>query len=226
MKKIFQLPRADKLLIFATVVASLRLMLINATAVGVDVGTWPWFHTAEVWSGVAFAVLEGVALAYVSKRWRKLRPTDWVSWLYWVILAGGQLVLLLAITWVTGMAFMTVRQGVLIDDILSPTAAALWSMTVAGINPLIVVLIGIVEDDAGEARAGWKLPEHIEAAAIVANWAEMYGREPTVPDLVKQFKLMTGREIEPESADGYILAWRSENGVRGRRPVGSTNGVG
>lgn len=211
--------RATKLMLFATVVAALRFMLLHAVAT--DFPLWSWFKPVEVFSGIAFAVLEGVALAYVSKRWRRFQPAGWTGWLYWVILAVGQLGLLLAITWTTGMAFMAVRLGIPIDQVLPPVWAAWWSMLVAGINPLIVLLIGIVEDDEPEAEAGPRLaiPVSIQARVFLEQWAEEHGREPTVPEMAYYFRELTGIGVSEENADQYIIEWRRDMGRVGARPT-------
>jgi len=213
--------RATKLMIFATVVAALRFMLLHAVAVGHPLGEA--FKVAEMSSGVAFAVLEGVALAYVSKRWRKLHPAGLTGWTYWVVLGIGQLMLLLAITWTTGMAFMAVRQAQLIDDVLTGAAAAWWSMLEAGINPLIVLLIGIVEDDEPQKDTDkapkFVIPADVQAQVFLSQWREKHGNEPTVPEFVHYFEDNTGLKVDIETADRYILDWRKVNGVAGARPI-------
>jgi MFS family permease len=212
--------RATKLMIFATIVAALRFMLLHAVAI--DFNLWPLFGAMEVMSGIAFAALEGVALAYVSRRWRRLRPSGPAEWLYWSILAAGQFVLLAAITWTTGMAFMAVRQGVVIDAVLPPAWAGLWSMAVAGINPLIVLLIGIVEDDdqieADRDGGGLVIPVEVQAGVFLDQWERSEGREPAVPEMIHYFRESTGIELSIEDADRMILDWRSRTGKVGGRP--------
>lgn len=216
--------RATKLMIFATLVGSVRFMLLHAVAV--DFELWAWFGMVEVISGIAFAVLEGVALAYVSKRWRRLEPETWTAWLYWVILAIGQLALLLAITWTTGMAFVATRSGATIDTVLGATGAAWWSMLVAGINPLIVLLIGIVEDEdvlkvkaeTDNGEGGLYIPEAVQADVFLDQWYTQHQREPLPPEMAHYFEQATGRAIDEAQADSYILAWRKAKGRVGRRP--------
>lgn len=137
--------RATKLMIFATIVATLRFMLLHGVFAGY---AFPdWFKGAETWSGLAFAALEGVALAYISRRWRKIEPKTRTEWFYWSILLGGQIASLVAITWTIGIASMAARRDILISEMLSPAAEFWWSLMVAGLNPLILLLIGIVEED-------------------------------------------------------------------------------
>jgi hypothetical protein len=190
--KLFNISRADLLLVAATVVAALRMMLINSQAIGFNVKGWAWFAPAEVVSGVAFAILEGVALAYVSKRWRRFQPQGLTGWGYWTILLLGQLVLLGAIVWVTGVAFVATRQNLTIDDVLSPWAALAWSMLVAAINPLIVILIGIVEDEQQPTgdRPMWP-PLEVQLDLFVKELAAGI----TPDEVAKRFGALTGTPI-------------------------------
>jgi hypothetical protein len=132
-------------MIFATIVATLRFMLLHGVFAGYTFGSG--FKLAEMVSGIAFAALEGIALAYISRRWRKIEPQSRTEWFYWSILLFGQIVSLVAITWTIGIASMVGRRDMGIQDFLSPTAEFWWSLMVAGLNPLILLLIGIVEDE-------------------------------------------------------------------------------
>lgn len=204
--KLFNISRADLLLVAATVVAALRMMLINSQAIGFNVKGWSWFAPAEVVSGIAFAVLEGVALAYVSKRWRRFQPVGWTGWGYWVILLAGQLVLLAAIVWVTGVAFVATRQNLTIDDVLQPGAALVWSMLVAAINPLIVILIGIVEDDK---QAGTRPPWPPLETQLTLFIQELGDVNITPDEAVRKFAELTGQSIATRIF-AHALARRTE----------------
>ncbi len=207
MRNLWNSNRSTKLLIAATVVAALRMMLIHAVFIGFDVKQWPLFAVAEVWSGLAYAVLEGVALAYVSRRWRRLNPTTPVEWVYWGILAAGMLVLLSSIVWVTALAATSVRQGAGIDALLSDGGVLVWSMLVAALNPLMVILIGIVEDedDATPPPA----PPAVQRAwveSIAAEW-----RGPGLPPaawLRSEYLARTGAALPLAVADAVALGWR------------------
>lgn len=131
--------RADWLLVAATIVAGLRMMLIHAVFIGFDLEAWPWFKAAEVWSGLAFAVLEGVALAYVSRLWVGLRPARAIDWVYWLILAFGMAVMLGSVIGVTSYAASSVREKIGIDALLGSGEAVAWSMFVTALNPLMVI---------------------------------------------------------------------------------------
>jgi len=135
--------QVERLLLAATIVAALRLMLIHAVFIGFDLDAWGWFKAVEVMSGLAFAVLEGKALAYVSRLWVSLRPERWEQWLYWGVLAVGQFLLLTSIVGVTAYAAASVRRETGIDALLGNDRAVVWSMFVTALNPLVVILIGM-----------------------------------------------------------------------------------
>lgn len=229
MKKLLsiKLSRADTLLVAATVVAALRLMLINAVFIGFNVKEWSWFAPAEVWSGLAFAVLEGVALAYISKRWRKIEPKRRSDWVYWSILLVGQLLLLVSIVGVTGFAATAIRRGMSIDVMLGNYGSITWSMFVTAINPLLVILIGIVEDDSpGQPQQSTVAPyaalvRQAQARGILDAWQNQNGttQTPRVAWLVKEFWRQIGGDLPAAEADQAIIDWRSRNGISGRRPA-------
>lgn len=148
LEKIIDAPRSDKLLIAAFVVAILRQMGVNGHFIGYDpASVWLWFQPVEVISGLAMAVLEGLALAYVSRRWRRLEPKDWREWSYWGILLLGQVTMLASVVFYVALyAYAAQRQSV-VANVFTPAMNMLWNITVAGANPLIAILIGIVEDN-------------------------------------------------------------------------------
>lgn len=216
-KWLFGGSRADHLLLAATVVAGVRMMLISAVFIGFDLGEWPWFKAAEVWSGLAYAVLEGVALAYVSSLWVRLRPKHYVEWGYWGILALGQLVLFASIIAVTGLAATAVRREVSIDTMLSDGGAVAWSMFTTALNPLMVILIGISRaidpEEQGQGRNEVITIRRGSESSLgvfsVAELAEMLAKKQPMltPD---SFKVLlrdsVGVEITTEEASRYLLA--------------------
>lgn len=163
-EQIIDAPRSTKLLTAAFIVAVLRQMGVNGHFIGYDPATnWWWFQPVEVFTGIGMALLEGLALAFVSQRWRKLSPTDWREWTYWSILLVGQLVMLLFVVFYVALyAFAAQRQSV-VAVVFSPEMNMLWNITVAGANPLIAVLIGIVQDDEKTTVNGTLLSEVDEA---------------------------------------------------------------
>ena len=202
--------QVERLLLAATVVAGLRMMLIHAVFIGFDLSVWPWFSPLEVLSGLAFAVLEGKALAYVSRLWVKLRPERWEDWLYWSVLAIGQFLLLASIVVVTAYAASSVRQGVPIDDLLGPGAAVAWSMFVVALNPLMVILIGIAravdpaeqpEPGPGRAQAIWP-PLETQVKLFLADYD---GPALDPPGLVAAFERVSGHRLTLEEAEAALV---------------------
>lgn len=223
--------QVERLLLAATVVAALRMMLIHAVFIGFDLEAWPWFKGVEVASGLAFAVLEGKALAYVSRLWVGLKPQRWVDWLYWSLLAVGQLVLLLSIIAVTAYAAAAVRLESGIDDLLGTGPAVVWSMFVTALNPLMVMLIGI-------ARAVDKSERDIlittrqdkiatKGVLSVDELAGMYARrlyELTPDQFIRAFEDAQGVRLTAEEAERHLLAATLESTRRGAQPQ-PANGV-
>jgi hypothetical protein len=196
MKRLPNISRADMLLVAATVVAALRMMLIHAVFIGFDLEAWPWFKAVEVGSGLAFALLEGVALAYVSRLWVSLRPARKVEWLYWVVLALGQLMLLASIIGVTAYAAAGVRRGVEIDTLLGSGAAIAWSMFVTALNPLMVILIGIARAiDPREQQAGDRPPWPPLDVQVDLFIRELGGQVITPDEAARRFAALTNQSV-------------------------------
>lgn len=148
MNRILYSSRADKLLLAAFVVAALRQMGVNGHFIGWDPAVnWPWFQPFEAVSGIAMAVLEGVALAYVSRRWRRLKLENWTDWTYWTILAAGQLALLISIIVYVAMYAYAAQRQLTVSEVFTPGWNMFWNVLVAGANVLIALLIGIVDDE-------------------------------------------------------------------------------
>lgn len=165
---IFRANRAEKLLVAAFVVATLRQMGVNGHFIGYDpASNWPWFQPLEVWSGVAMAMLEGIALAYIAKHWRKLSPTGWADWTYWVILLMGQLAMAVSIVFYVSVYAYAAQRGSTVAQIFTPQANMIWNVSVALVNPLIAILIGLVEDDGPQEAE--ILPEEDEAMLTLLN---------------------------------------------------------
>lgn len=225
IKWLFGGSRADRLLLAATVVAGVRMMLISAVFIGFDLDTWGWFKPAEVWSGLAYAVLEGMALAYVSSLWVRLRPAQPLEWAYWSVLALGQLVLFGSIIGVTGLAATAVRTGTGIDEMLTNGGAVAWSMFVTALNPLMVILIGISraidpQEQGGKDKDNY-YPKHNNGRISVAEkarfWAGYY-HEATPDEFSRLFEDETGLGLTVEEAEAALAEARAvgRNG-RGRK---------
>jgi hypothetical protein len=210
-EKLFNISRADLLLVAATVVAALRMMLIHAVFIGFDLAQWPWFKGVEVGSGLAFAVLEGVALAYVSRLWVGLRPQRRTEWVYWGVLALGQLLLLASIIGVTAYAAASVRRGVTVDLLLGNGAAIAWSMFVTALNPLMVILIGIAraidprEQQPTGDRPMWP-PLEVQLELFVKELAAGI----TPDEAAKRFEALTGTPIAIRTVAGALARRNSQ----------------
>src|SRR5262245_42097365 len=202
--------QVERLLLAATVVAALRMMLIHAVFIGFDLEAWPWFKAVEVGSGLAFAVLEGKALAYVSRLWVGLRPASKTEWVYWGVLALGQAVLLGSIIGVTAFAAASVRRETGVDTLLGDGAAVVWSMFVTSLNPLMVVLIGIARaidpaerQDATE-RPVWP-PVETQFSLFLSQWQ---GQMLTPDRAVAEFERLTKITITTRSAERWLAQHR------------------
>lgn len=226
LKWIFGGSRVDRLLLAATVVAGVRMMLIAAVFIGFDLSVWPWFKGAEVVCGLAYAVLEGKALGYVSQLWVKLKPKSYVEWFYWGLLAIGQLVLFASMIWVTGYAAAAVRREASIDELLGAGGAVAWSMVTTALNPLMVILIGIARA-VDPAEMGGSLYENDKSittrshkgnsmgAFSVDELARLLARKK--PDLTPDNFVIAmleslGVELSVEEAEAYLLAAQRPSG--------------
>lgn len=212
--------QVERLLLAATVVAALRMMLIHAVFIGFDLAAWPWFSPLEVLSGLGFAMLEGKALAYVSRLWVGLRPKSTTEWVYWSVLALGQMALLASIVGVTAFAATSIRRETGIDTLLGDTGAVAWSMFVTGLNPLMVMLIGIGraidpaeavggKDESMTIRTGARwLSVEDEARLFVGRWK---GVALTPDILIYEFEKAAGVTLSVEEASRLLVA-PAENG--------------
>jgi len=227
LKWIFGGSRVDRLLLAATVVAGVRMMLIAAVFIGFDLGVWPWFKGAEVVCGLAYAVLEGKALGYVSQLWVKLKPRSYVEWFYWGLLAIGQLTLFASIIWVTGYAAAAVRRGASIDALLGDGGAVAWSMVTTALNPLMVILIGIARavdpaEQGGEGEGDKPITTRIGnngsmGVFSVDELARLLSRKKpdlTPDNFVIAMRDSLGVEISAEEAEQYLLAAQAGAGRR------------
>lgn len=161
---------ADKLLFAAFIVATLRQMGVNGHFINYDpAGAWNWFQPLEVWSGLAMAALEGVALAYIARRWRQLQPKTWKDWSLWTILLLGILVMLGAVVFYTSFYAFAAQRGSVVAEVFNPNVNMLWNLSVALVNPLIAILIGIV---AGNNQDEQETSD--EQEAVLVMW-EMLG---------------------------------------------------
>ena len=180
--------RADKLLIAAFIVAALRQMGVNGHFIGFDPASqWPWFQPLEVFSGLAMALLEGLALAYVARRWRRLNPSNWREWTYWWTLLTGMIIITIALVVYVAFYGFAAQRGQLVHEIFSPWENMVWNFLVAGVVPLIAVLIGIVaDDDVKESTETSALSEQDEALLKLIELIQRNGKLVTAPELANE----------------------------------------
>ena len=225
LKWIFGGSRVDRLLLAATVVAGVRMMLIAAVFIGFDLGVWPWFKGAEVVCGLAYAVLEGKALGYVSQLWVKLKPRSYVEWFYWGLLAIGQLTLFASIIWVTGYAAAAVRREASIDALLGDGGAVAWSMVTTALNPLMVILIGIARA-VDPAEQGEDV-DKVYAKTTTRSMGGVFGVDDLAKLLASRRPDMTPADfvialslenisVTTEEAEAYLLAVNKKSGRNGK----------
>lgn len=115
------------------------------------------------------AALEGVALAYIARRWRQLQPKTWKDWSLWTILLLGILVMLGAVVFYTSFYAFAAQRGSVVAEVFNPNVNMLWNLSVALVNPLIAILIGIV---AGNNQDEQETSD--EQEAVLVMW-EMLG---------------------------------------------------
>jgi len=188
LKKLIFASRADKLLIAAFVVATLRQMGVNGHFIGYDpASVWSWFQPLEVISGVAMAVLEGLALAYVSRRWRKLKPESYTEWTYWSILLIGQIVMLISVIVYVALYAYAAQRALTVAEVFTPGINMVWNFTVAGVNPLIAILIGIVDDSTLDAvqEETEVISDEEEAWLVITRQLRRYDKKLTPMELAE-----------------------------------------
>jgi DNA-binding CsgD family transcriptional regulator len=217
VKRLSNISRADWLLVAATVVAGLRMMLIHAVFIGFDLAQWPWFKGAEVWSGLAFALLEGVALAYVSRLWVGLRPQRSIDWVYWFILALGMVVMLASVIGVTSYAASSVRREAGIDALLGDNQAVAWSMFVTALNPLMVILIGIARAiDPREQQPTSDRPPWPPLTTQLDLFIQELGDQAITPDeAARKFAELTGLPVTTRQLAGALARRNVARSVAG-----------
>lgn len=136
---------AEVLQAAAVAVAAPRYMGAFAYAIGISLpATWQWFATVEILSGLAMALLEGWAVAYISRRWQTIPRGTMRHNIVGVFQAVLLLMLpLTALPYLVGMNVSKPTIGIM------PIAAIwAWEFIVAAVSPLIAAAVGYV-DSAG-----------------------------------------------------------------------------
>jgi hypothetical protein len=222
--------RADILLIATFVVAALRQMGVNGHFIGYDPAStvgWEWFQPLEVVSGLFMAFLEGIALAFVARRWQKMRPVTATDWVVWGILAVGMFVMLLSILVYVAMYAFAAQRDATVAEIFNPAQNFIWNLMVSGVNPLIALLIGIVvgQDDTekkgeaiaiaqgspvGDGNNGGQLSEHEEAWLSLIDLLKTGDKISLLPNELAEYakvsEFVAVQVIEEATAMGMLGA--------------------
>ncbi len=126
----------------AVAVAAPRYMGAFASAMGlVLLEHWPWFADVEIITGAAMALLEGWAIAFIFRNWRRLR----VGGTHWKVLLTLQIILLLMLPATTAPYLVSSQLAKPVHEILSSPLIWLWSFAVAAIAPLVVAAVGYAD---------------------------------------------------------------------------------
>ncbi len=107
------------------------------------------------------ALLEGWAIAFIFRNWRRLR----VGSTHWKVLLTLQIILLLMLPATTAPYLVSSQLAQPAHEILSSPLVWLWSFAVAAIAPLVVAAVGYA--DVGEPAVASKKPKEEPAISEV-----------------------------------------------------------
>jgi len=126
----------------AVIVASPRSMGAFGVAVGADIhASFPWLITAEVWSGLAMAILEGAAVSYTFTKWRQMQKGSLDWWVLTFLLSA----LLLLLPLIASPYLIAMQDGASINEIMPLSARWIWAMLVTGLPVLIIAAVGYAD---------------------------------------------------------------------------------
>lgn len=185
--------KSDWLLFATFAVAAPRFVGVFATARGVDlVAELGWvFLGPEILSGVAMALLEGVAIAYIGKRWRRMERN-----IYWKLLGVFLGVLLLSLPLVVMLDLFYAMKGAQMGKMAADVILIGWTFMVALTNPLIAVALGLVDSDSDDETPA--ISERLRAWDLLMQHGGMTPLE---------LSEMLGGGCTPDVAEDYIEAW-------------------
>lgn len=148
----------------AVAVAAPRYMGAFASAMGlVLLEHWPWFADVEIITGAAMALLEGWAIAFVFRHWRRTKAGG----THWKVLLTLQIILLLMLPATATPYLVSSQLGEPAIRILPIWLVWLWSFAVAAIAPLVVAAVGYA--DVGEPAIASKKPKVEPATSEVES---------------------------------------------------------
>jgi len=153
----------------AVAVAAPRYMGAFASAMGlILLEHWPWFADVEIITGAAMALLEGWAIAFIFRNWRRLR----VGSSHWRVLLVLQIALLVLLPATATPYLVSSQFNLPAHQILTPWLVWLWSFAVAAIAPLVVAAVGYA--DVGEPIKVSREPKEAQTNE------PMVSREPVI----------------------------------------------
>jgi hypothetical protein len=134
--------QAMVLQVAAIVVAAPRYMGAFAAALGIDlVSHWPYFADVEIASGAAMALVEGLAVAFVFRRWRSMRTGS----TQWKISLALQIALIITLPLVATPYLLASQLYKPVGEIMPFALLAMWSFIVAAIAPLVLAAVGYTD---------------------------------------------------------------------------------
>lgn len=146
------LSQATILQVAAIAVAAPRYMGAFAAALGLDVvARWSHFADVEIASGAAMALVEGLAVAFVFRRWRSMRTGS----AQWKISLALQVALIVTLPLVATPYLLSSQLGQPVKDVMPFALLAAWSFIVAAIAPLVLAAVGYT-DTQPAARSSTK----------------------------------------------------------------------
>ncbi len=170
---------AQALQFAAILVASPRYMGAFALGIGIDLlNFYPWFAHVEVWSGLAMAILEGLAIAFVFRKWRSMRAGTAV----WRILLALMLALMVALPLTAAPYLVASQLDLPIQSLMPAYLQWMWSFLVAAIAPLVLAAVGYADREPV-----------VRASKPASNGIEPALERNVCPHCDKKFKSAQGK---------------------------------
>ena len=161
-----RISEAETLQAAAVIVAAPRYMGAFAYALGIILpDAWRWFAPVEIWSGLAMAILEGWAIAYISRHWRIAQGNPRR------VLLVMQIALLVLLPATATPYLFGAEVGLKSLEIMPVWLVWLWKLAVAGITPLVVLAVGYA---SGRKPAKSETVKRIEPAQAKPRAEENY----------------------------------------------------
>lgn len=166
MIKNYSISTSTILKISSVTIAAPRFAGSFGLAAGVNLSNYAWIETAEVYSGLGMAMLEGFALSFILSKWRLLKPYS-LAW--WSVTA---IAILLATTLpLVALPYLLLAQSNAAGtaDIFTGNTGyflqILWNFLVSAVPMLIIFGVGLADVD--------ELDQSRKQASIEQNKQEM-----------------------------------------------------